>query len=327
MQSLWEAYKDFFPIGAAVNAETVKTHEELLIKHFNSLTAENEMKFSSLHPQDGVYEFKDADLIHDFAKRHNMKLRGHTFVWHNQTPEWVFKNEDGTSVSRDLLLERLKAHVHDVVKRYGNDVYCWDVVNEAVEDKTAQYLRDTKWLEIIGESYIQKAFEIVNQAAPEAMLFYNDYNECVPEKREKIYKLVRTLKENGVPIHGIGLQCHWNIFNPSFDEIQRSLEKYASLGLKIQITEMDISVFTFEDQRRDLTEPTAEMIEKQASLYAKAFKLFREYKDVINGVTLWGVADDKTWLDDFPVRGRKNWPLLFDVEHNPKEAFYRIVQF
>lgn len=326
-QSLYDVYKDYFSIGAAVNIRTIKSHKDILIKHFNSITAENEMKFESLHPKMDQYDFTNSDLIYHFARTNNMELRGHTFVWHNQTPNWVFEDKNKQRVSRETLLQTLEQHISAVVYRYGEGIYCWDVVNEAVEDRKTEYLRDTKWLQIIGEDYLMKAFEIAHKKAPSALLFYNDYNESNPEKRKKIANLVFTLKKNGAPIHGVGLQCHWNIFDPCFDDIKRSFEIYGSLGLKVQVTEMDISMFEFSDRRADLVKPTVEMIEKQATLYEKAFKLFREYKEVINGVTLWGVADDENWLDHFPVRDRKNWPLLFDENHEPKEAFYRILQF
>ncbi|NLK22075.1 MAG: endo-1,4-beta-xylanase [Epulopiscium sp.] len=326
-QSLFMAYKDYFPIGAAVNTKTIKTHGDILIKHFNSITAENEMKFESLHPKAGEYNFTDSDLIYDFAQRNNMKLRGHTLVWHNQTPAWVFEDNEGKEISKEALLKTLDEHIYVLANRYGDGIYCWDVANEVIEDKEEEYLRDSKWLRIIGEDYIMRAFEMTHKKLPNTLLFYNDYNESTPKKREKIVRLVSSLKESGTPIHGVGLQGHWNIFEPSFDEIKRSFEIYASLGLKVQITEMDISMFGFEDKRMDLTKPTAGMIEKQAMIYEKAFRMFREYKEVINGVTLWGIADDENWLDNFPVRGRKNWPLLFDENHEPKEAFYRILQF
>jgi endo-1,4-beta-xylanase len=326
IKSLAQVYGGLFPVGAAVNPDTIKIHGCLLQKHFNSITPENEMKFCVIHPREDVYQFNEADLLADFAQKNGMKLRGHSLVWHNQNPKWLFLDETQKTVSRDTLLKRMEEHIHTVVGRYRNQVYCWDVVNEAVEDKAEYFLRKTPWLEIIGPDYISKAFEFARQADPEALLFYNDYNETFPEKLDKIYGLVKELKEKGTPIDGIGLQGHWNIFKPSLGEIGQAIEKYASLGLKLQITELDVSMFLFEDQRTDLTAPTPEMLERQAEFLDGVFRICREYRDVIIGVTLWGVADDRTWLDDFPVR-RKNWPLLFDTEHQPKKAFWEIVEF
>jgi len=219
----------------------------------------------------------------------------------------------------------MRAHIETVVSRYKGKIYAWDVVNEAVSDQRGERLRPSKWLDIIGEDFIAKAFEFAHAADPTALLFYNDYNESVPEKREKIYDLVRSLKEQGVPIHGIGLQAHWNLEQPSIDEIREAIERYASLGMKLHITELDVSVFRFEDRRTDLTEPPEELLVRQADRYRQFFRLFKEYSDSIQSVTFWGAADDYTWLDHFPVRGRKNWPLLFDEKHRPKQSFRSVM--
>lgn len=325
--SLCNAYKDHFPVGAAVSSRFIETHRELLLKHFNSLTACNEMKFSSVHPVEATYRFTLSDSIADFATAHGMRLRGHCLVWHHQTPDWVFQDQDGSPVSKDLLLDRMKDHIDTVVSRYRGRVYCWDVVNEAIDDKGQDYLRPSKWLQIIGPDYISRAFEYAHAADPDALLFYNDYNEIAPHKRAKIIQLVKELQAKGVPIHGIGLQGHWSIHSPSVEDVRYALDDYASLGLTLQITELDMSVYAFDDRRTDLREPTAEMLQAQAERYERLFELFRQYKDVISGVTFWGVSDDTSWLHDFPVRGRRNWPLLFDWEQRPKECFYRVVSF
>lgn len=322
--SLYKLYEDYFHIGAAVNPYTIKTSKDLINKHFSSITAENEMKFGSLEPEEGIFTFEKADQIMDFAKEHNKEVRGHTLVWHNQTSDWLFTNKDGSLTDRETLLSRMKNHIDTVVGRYKGQIYCWDVVNEAVTDSGENILRDSKWLEIAGEDFIDKAFEYAHLADPDAILFYNDYNESSPVKREKIYALAKGLVERGVPIHGIGMQAHWSNFHPNLDDIRQAIERYASLGLQIHVTEMDVSVFNFDDKRTDLKAPTAEMMEKQAERYDQFFRIFREYKDVISCVTFWGAADDYTWLDGFPVRGRKNWPFVFDENHQPKESFYKI---
>lgn len=325
--SLAEAYRDLFDIGAAVNATTLESSKRLLQRHYNSLTAENDMKFERIHPEPGVYSFDIADRIAQFAGDNGLRMRGHTLVWHNQTPSWVFRGADGGTASREELLQSMNQHIQAVAGRYKGRVYCWDVVNEVIEDKADVWLRQSPWLDIIGEDFIEKAFEFAHAADPEAQLFYNDYNECNPEKRDKIVRLLKSLKEKGVPIHGMGLQGHWNLEGPSLEEIRQAIESYASLGLRLHITELDISVFAFDDKRTDLQEPTAEMIELQAQRYDSVFALFREYRDAIDSVTFWGAADDYTWLHDFPVRGRRNWPLVFDRSHQPKASFHRITQF
>lgn len=325
--ALHSVYKEFFDIGAAVNLKTIETQKDVLTTHYNSLTAENDMKFERIHPSEGVYTFEAADKIADFAAANGMKLRGHTLVWHNQTPDWVFEGTDGAPVDRETLLARMKSHIETVVGRYKGIIYGWDVVNEVIEDKSDVWLRESKWLNLVGEDFIAKAFEFAHAADPKAVLFYNDYNECNPEKRDKIIRLVQSLQNKDVPIHGIGLQGHWNLNGPSLAEIREAIERYAALGLKLQVTELDISVFDYEDKRTDLTEPTAEMLERQAERYEQIFGLFREYKDVLTAVTFWGAADDYTWLDHFPVRGRKNWPFVFDAKHEPKASFWKIANW
>ncbi|WP_055106480.1 endo-1,4-beta-xylanase [Paenibacillus ihumii] len=317
-------FAEDFQIGAAVNPMTIRTQEELLAYHFNSITAENEMKFASLQPEEGAYAFDEADRLAAFARKHGMAMRGHTLVWHNQSTGWLFEDKQGNPVDKATLLERLKSHIHTVVGRYKNDIYAWDVVNEVIEDEGDGLLRRSKWLDIAGPEFIARAFEYAHEADPNALLFYNDYNESNPAKRDKIHALVKSLLEQGVPIHGIGLQAHWNLYGPSLGEIRAALEKYASLGLQLQLTELDMSLFRFDDKRTDITEPPAELLELQAERYEEIFKLLREYRDVITSVTFWGAADDYTWLNDFPVRGRKNWPFLFDEQHHPKLAFHRV---
>lgn len=289
------------------------------------MTAENEMKFESVHPSEDTYTFEAADQIVSYAREHRMKLRGHTLVWHNQTTDWLFEDNRGGLCSKELLYSRLQSHIDTVVKRYKNDIYAWDVVNEAISDHEDEWLRPSKWLTIAGAEFIAKAFEFAHAADPDALLFYNDYNESNPVKRDKIYKLVRTLLDQGAPIHGVGLQAHWNLYDPSLNEIREAIEKYASLGVQLQLTELDVSMFKFDDRRTDLLAPTEEMLELQAQRYESIFGLLREYKDVISSVTFWGAADDYTWLDDFPVRGRKNWPFLFDEQHQPKLAYYSVM--
>jgi len=327
-QSLYRKYAGHFPIGTCVSPRSLETHKELLLHHYNSLTSENHMKFGPIHPAPDTYNFTEADRLVAFAKEHGKLVRGHTLVWHNQNAPWVFQDAAGGLVDRDTLLKRMEEHIRTVVSHYRGSVYCWDVVNEAVADSGPELLRQkSPWLEIIGPDFIEKAFEFTHAADPDALLFYNDYNESQPDKRDKIYQLVKGLKEKGVPIHGIGLQAHWNIYWPSLDDIRAAIELYASLGVQLHVTELDLSVFAFDDRRTDLSEPTAEMMELQEERFEQIFALFREYAGVITNVTFWGAADDTTWLDNFPVRGRKNWPLLFDTQHRPKPALARIMQF
>lgn len=322
--ALHEMFREAFKIGAAVSTGIIAAQGPFIARHYNSITAENEMKPALVQPQEGEFTFEAADSIFEYAEAHGIGVRGHTLLWHNQTGDWMFRDTEGGTCSREQLLARLQTHINTVVGRYRGRAYAWDVVNEAIEDKTDQYLRDTQWLEIIGEDYLRQAFEMAHQADPDALLFYNDYNETDPVKSVKIHKLVRSLLDQNTPIHGIGMQGHWNIYGPSIEEIRNALKLYASLGLKIHITELDLSVFRHDDKRTDLKAPTAEMLKLQEERYAEIFALLLEFKDSIDSVTFWGVADDYTWLDGFPVRGRKNWPFLFDEQKQPKASFARL---
>lgn len=324
--SLYKRFEDHFKIGAAINERTMKSSKDVILQHFNSLTAENEMKFVSLHPKEGEYHFETADKMVEFALENNKSMRGHTLVWHNQTSDWIFQNNSGDPVDRETLLERMKNHIETVVGRYKGKMDAWDVVNEVIADEPHTFLRPSKWLDIIGENFIERAFRFAHEADPDALLIYNDYNESNPVKRDKIYQLVKGLKEKDVPIGGVGLQAHWNIKDPSLDDIRQAIEKYASLGLELQVTEMDVSMFPVDDRRTDLTAPTKEMEYLQAERFDKFFDIFKEYKEHIGSITFWGVADNYTWLHDFPVKGRKNWPLLFDEQHQPKQAFWKIMR-
>jgi len=211
------------------------------------------------------------------------------------------------------LLQRLKDHITAVVNRYKGKIYAWDVVNEAVSDKPGEYLRNSPWFQICGEEYIAKAFQFAHDADPHAVLFYNDYNEINAMKSEKIYKLVKSLKDAGIPISGIGLQGHWAINEPSKEQLDSTIKKFAALGLKIQITELDISVYPKEhnarERRPEDTDTTFsdEKEIKQIKEYKMCFEIFRKYKKYISGVTFWNVSDRRSWLDNFPVRGRKDY--------------------
>jgi len=333
-KGLKDYYKEYFPIGVAVMPSDVKGDEaNFILQQFNSLTAENSMKMAPIHPAENRYNWDAADSIVAFAQRNGIKVRGHTLCWHNQAPQWMFKDSSGNTVTKEVLLQRLKEHISTVVSRYKGKIYAWDAVNEAISDKPDEYLRSSQWYQICGEEYIAKAFEYAHAADPNAILFYNDYNEINATKREKIYKLVKSLKDAGVPIGGVGLQGHWAINEPSRGQLDSTIKKFADLGLKIQVTELDISVYPKEHNARERkpedadTAFNAEKENKQIQEYKMCFELFRKYRKVISGVTFWNVSDRHTWLDNFPVRGRKDYPLLFDKDLKPKKVFWEVVRF
>jgi endo-1,4-beta-xylanase len=333
-KGLKDFYADYFDIGVAVSPRALKTDEASLIKkHFNSLTAENAMKSQPIHPQEKTYDWKQADSIAAFAQRNGMKMRGHTLVWHSQAPKWLFVDAHGKDVSRDVLLERMRAHIHAVVSRYKGKVYAWDVVNEAVSDAKDEYLRKSKFLEIIGEDYIEKAFQFAHEADPKALLFYNDYNEIDSVKRKKIIQMISSLKTKGIPIHGIGLQGHWATNEPSRTQLEQTLSDFAKTGLVLHVTELDISVYPKEHNAREAKPEdkdisfTDEKRKLQDDMYAMCFELFRKYKENIRSVTFWNISDRHSWLDNFPVKGRKDYPLMFDEKLQPKSSFYRVTDF
>ena len=332
-KGLKDYYKDYFLIGVAVTPRNLHGEDSaLVVTQFNSLTAENAMKMGPIHPRENEYNWKDADSIANFAKKHGLHLRGHNLCWHAQAPNWMFKNEKGEDVSKEVLLQRLKDHITTVVNRYKDRIYGWDVVNEAIDDNDTVFYRKSQWYKICGEEFIAKAFEYAHAADPKAVLFYNDYNTENPKKREKIYQMVKKLKESGVPIDAVGLQGHWSVNNPSREELEKSIQMFSSLGLKVQVTELDISVYAggqggqlVQGQRRDSVNAfTPAMEEPQREKYKMAFDVFRQYRNNITGITFWNLYDRYTWLDG---RGRKNYPLLFDMNRQPKKAYWDVVNF
>lgn len=332
-RGLKDYFKRDFTMGVAVSPRALKTDEAgLILRNFSSLTPENAMKMGPVHPSENEYNWRDADSIVAFAERNHLKVRGHNLCWHSQAPRWIFTDAKGDTVSKEVLLQRLKDHITTVVNRYKGKIYAWDVVNEAISDKPDEYLRNSAWYRICGEDFIAKAFEYAHAADPDAILFYNDYNEISPVKRAKIIRLLKSLKSAGVPVHGVGLQAHWAINEPSADELDRTLREFSSLGLAVQITELDISVYNKEHNSRERkpedsnTEFTPEKEAAQIEMYKRCFTAFMKYRKHITGITFWNISDRSSWLDNFPVRGRKDYPLLFDKDLKPKNAFWEVVK-
>lgn len=330
---LKDYYEPYFPIGVAVSPAAMEGPEAELIKtHFISMTPENVMKMGPIHPEPDRYNWEPADKIVDFARENDLKMRGHALVWHQQTPDWFFTYENGEQISKEELFKRMEEHITTVVTRYKDDIYAWDVVNEAVADDQSRIYRESIFHEIAGKEYIAKAFEYARAADPDVELYYNDYNIVRPEKRARTYQLLKELIDAGVPIDGVGIQGHWSIFEPSEEEVRAAIEQYASLGLKVQITELDVSIYPWEKHTRqakadESDEFTPELEQKQLEKYDMFFRVFRDYKDVLTGVTFWNISDRHSWLDHYPVPGRKNYPLLFDQDLQPKKVYWEVVNF
>lgn len=332
--TLKDAYRNYFPIGVAVSPFDLRGPlAELIKQQFNAITPANALKMGPVHPEENRYNWGPADQIVGFAVANGMKIHGHVLCWHSQAPAWIFTDEKGDTVSKEVLLARLKKHIFDVVGRYKGRIAAWDVVNEAIADEPSQFYRNNTWYRICGKDYIAKAFEYAHEADPNAILFYNDYNTEYPQKRDKVYRLLKELIDAGVPVNAVGLQGHWSIYEPSEKNLRDALDKYSSLKIGIMITELDVSVYPPEPEPRAIKPNetlafTPELEKKQAEQYKMFFKVFREYKNVITGVTFWGATDGQSWLNNFPVRGRTNYPLLFDREMKPKlEAYKAVVDF
>ncbi len=342
--ALKEVFKHAFYIGTAMNRDQItgadKNSIAIVKKHFNSITAENILKWVFVHPEPARYDFAPVDSFVAFGEKNKMFIVGHTLIWHNQTPRWVFAGEAGKPVDRETLLRRMKEHIFAVAGRYKGRIHGWDVINEAVEDDGQ--LRQSQWLQIIGEDYLQKAFEWAHEADPKAELYYNDYNMWHTGKRQTVIRLVRELQSKGVRIDGIGLQGHWGMDYPPLDELETSIVAYAELGVKVMITELDVNILPNpgSHQGADITQNYALQKElnpyaaglpdsvqaKLASRYAELFKILYKHRDKISRVTFWGVHDGVSWHNDWPVQGRTAYSLLFDRNYQPKPAFEAVIK-
>jgi endo-1,4-beta-xylanase len=341
---LKDAFSDDFLIGTCMNAVQINGSDTkakpFIAANFNTLTAENAMKWENIHPKPDKYDFTVADSIVNFAIANSMFVVGHVLVWHSQTPAWVFQDSLGNPLSRDALISRMKEHIFTVVGHFKGKVNGWDVVNEAFnEDGT---LRKSKWFEIIGEDYIRLAFEFANAADPGAELYYNDYNNELPAKREGIIPIINDLKQKGLKIDGMGIQGHWHLDSPALSVIDESIGKYAAMGLKVMITEMEVNVLptppevygadvsqqaryleTLNPYSTGLPDSVSTQLAKR---YADLFRVLMKHKDAVTRVTFWGVHDGYSWKNDWPIIGRTNYPLLFDRNYNPKPAFYSVIK-
>ncbi len=318
-QGLKDAYKDYFLIGVAVNQRNVTNEEQqaLIKKEFSSITCENDMKPEPTEPREGQFNWENADRIANFCRANGIKLRGHCLMWHSQIGRWM--TEDNPT--KEVFYQRMKNHIQAVVSRYKDVVYCWDVVNEAMtDDKNAEDpYRQSVMYKLCGDEFIAKAFQFAREADPKALLFYNDYNECDPVKSQRIYNMVKKMKDNGVPIDGIGMQGHYNIYGPTEKEVDDAITLYKKIVKHIHVTELDIRVneemggqLRFSREGVTISDTVKQNLADQ---YARVFGVFRKHKDVIDCVTFWNLSDRDSWL------GAANYPLPFDSDYKPKLAY------
>lgn len=344
VEGLKDSFKDRFLIGVALNKAQILGKDTLAhaftVQHFNSITAENEMKWERIHPQPDVYDFTVPDSLIAFGERNGMFIVGHTLVWHSQVPDWVFTDEKGKPLTRDALLQRMKDHIYAVVGRYKGKVDGWDVVNEALDEDGK--LRKSRWYEIIGDDYIQKAFEFTREADPNAELYYNDYNIELKTKREGAVRLLQELQQKGIKIDGVGIQGHWHLHQPDLQEIDSSFQAYGQLGLKVMITELDVNVIPepsgiigadiaqqadYQSKLNPWPESFPDSMQQVlASRYAELFGLFLKHSDKVSRVTFWGIHDGYSWKNNWPIPGRTTYPLLFDRNYQPKPAYDAVIE-
>ena len=331
---LKDAYKEYFTIGVAVNQRNVSEADQMAIikKQFNSVTAENDWKPGEIHPKEGVWNFEKADKIANFCRENGIKMRGHCLCWHSQFADWMFTDKKGKPVKKEVFYERLRDHIHTVVNRYKDVVYAWDVVNEAIADDNMMFrpgaspYRQSRHFQLCGDEFIAKAFEFAREADPDGLLFYNDYS-CVDNgKRERIYNMVKKMKDAGVPIDGIGMQGHYNIYFPDEEQLEKAINRFKEIVNIIHITELDLRTNTESGGQlmfaRGEAKPQAPYIGTlQEDQYARLFKVFRKHADVIKNVTFWNLSDKDSWL------GVNNHPLPFDENFKAKRSLAVIRDF
>lgn len=336
--SLKNTFKGDFYIGTAINESQIleknAAEEKLISNEFNSISPENIMKSMFVQPTKGNFQFDLTDKYVAYGEKHHMFIHGHTLIWHSQLAPWMSEIKDSNEMKAFM-----KNHINTVVSRYKGRINSWDVVNEALnEDGT---LRKSIFLNTLGESYLIDAFKLAAAADSKVDLYYNDYNLCEPSKRAGAVKLIQTLQANGAKIDGIGMQGHWQLNKPSLEEIEKSIVTYSKLGVKVAITELDITVLQnpWDIVGADVNQKAAasekmnpypkslpdSIQNKLAERYNAIFKLFLKHKDKISRVTLWGAHDGQSWLNDWPIEGRSNYPLPFDRNLQPKKAYFSII--
>lgn len=333
-----------FHIGTALNLHHVHGTDaeglEIVKNHFSSIVAENCMKSMYLQPSEGEFFFDDADKFVEFGEQNNMHIIGHTLIWHSQAPRWFFTDDEGNDVTADVLKERMRDHIHTIVTRYKGRVKGWDVVNEAILDNGAY--RESKFYQILGEEFIPLAFKYAHEADPDAELYYNDYNEWHAGKRDAIVKMISNLRERGIRIDGIGMQGHVGMDYPSIEEYNMAIDTYARAGVNVMVTEFEVSALPTPSHRVSSNIADTEEYRNEINPYSEDlpdsvrlkweervldfFNLFIDNSDKITRVTLWGVTDGDSWKNDFPVRGRTDYPLLFDREYKAKPVIEKIIE-
>lgn len=331
-----------FFIGTALNVRQIAGEdacaERIVKQHFNSVVAENCMKSEELQPSEGVFTFQKADQFVRWGENNNMQIIGHCLIWHSQLPQWFCKDGQGKRVSPEVLKNRMRDYIYTVVGRYKGRVHGWDVVNEAIEDDGSW--RKSPFYEILGEEFIAWAFQCAHEADPDAELYYNDYNMYGSKKRAKVVELVQMLKVRGLRIDAVGMQGHIGIDYPSIEQFEQSILAFSDAGVKVMITELDMSALPTVSVSANVSERVAyndrnnpypdglplAVAEKWNRRMYDFFHLFLKHADVITRVTVWGVNDNDSWKNNFPVKGRTDYPLLFDRQCKMKPFVKQLLE-
>ncbi len=339
--ALKDVFGDKFLVGVAVNvrqsSEVDTASVKIIKKHFNSIVAEDCMKSANIHPEEDRYNFEQADQFVKFGQENNMAIIGHCLIWHSQLAPWFCVDQKGNNVSAEVLKQRMKDHITTIVTRYKGKIKGWDVVNEAIEEDGSY--RKTKFYEILGEEYIPLAFQYAHEADPDAELYYNDYGMNVPERRDAVVKLVNSLKAKGLRIDAVGMQGHMGMDYPTIEDFEASMLAFAETGVKVMITEWDMSALptvkrsanisdtvTFRKAMNPYPEALPDSVSAVWNARMKAFfNLFLKHADIVERVTAWGVSDGDSWKNNFPVRGRKEYPLLFDRNYEMKPFLKELI--
>lgn len=342
-KTLKEALKGKFLIGTAVNTRQASGQDKagvrVIQEQFNAIVAENCMKSQEMHPEENRYNFTQADEFVAFGEKNGMLITGHTLIWHSQLSPWFCVDGEGKNVSPEVLKKRMKDHITTIVKRYKGRIIGWDVVNEAIEDDGSY--RKSKFYEILGEEYIPLAFQYAHEADPDAELYYNDFSMANPGKRAGVVKLVKALKKRGIRIDAVGMQGHIGMDYPQVGEFEKSMLAFAEAGVKVMVTELDLTVLPTPKQnigaevsasfeyKKDMNPYPNGLPEDVSKAWTERmndfFRLFLKHQDIITRVTLWGVTDLDTWRNDWPMRGRTDYPLLFDRSYQPKPVVSLII--
>lgn len=341
-QGLKDAFSGHFLMGAALNEDEITGRDidgvELIKKNFNSIVAENCMKSEEIHPEEGVYDFDLADKFVAFGEENDMFIIGHCLVWHSQLAKWFAYDDEGNYVTPEVLKERMKEHITTIVTRYKGRVDGWDVVNEAIVEDGSY--RKSPFYEILGEEFIPLAFQYAHEADPEAELYLNDYGMNVPGRRNAYVKIIKDLKDRGLRIDAIGMQGHMGMDYPDIREFEESLEAYSGTGVNVMITEWDMTALPTVNMGADISDTVAfkaamnpypdglpeDVSARWNANMTEFMDLFLEHSDVITRVTAWGVSDNDSWKNGWPVKGRTDYPLLFDRELQMKSFLKKYME-